>query len=106
MTIHVNIGEAKTRLSELVAASERGEEVIIARAGKPAVRLVPADGRLSTAEARRQAFGAWKGLIDESIDWLAPAYTDEEWDEILDEDVFLKAVKGAGPGSDSNETAS
>lgn len=32
--------EAKTRLSELVAAAERGEEVLIARNGKPAVRLV------------------------------------------------------------------
>lgn len=32
--------EAKTRLSELVAAAERGEEVLIARDGKPAARLV------------------------------------------------------------------
>lgn len=32
--------EAKTRLSQLVAAAEAGEEVVIARAGKPAVRLV------------------------------------------------------------------
>lgn len=33
--------EAETRLSELVAAAERGEEVVIARSGAPAVRLVP-----------------------------------------------------------------
>ena len=32
--------DAKTRLSELVAAAERGEEVVIARDGKPAARLV------------------------------------------------------------------
>ncbi len=32
--------DAKTRLSELVAAAESGEEVIIARDGKPAARLV------------------------------------------------------------------
>lgn len=32
--------DAKTRLSELVAAAESGEEVIIARGGTPAVRLV------------------------------------------------------------------
>ena len=32
--------EAKTTLSELVAAAERGEEVIIARNGAPAARLV------------------------------------------------------------------
>ncbi len=33
--------DAKTRLSELVAAAEAGEEVVIARGGTPAVRLVP-----------------------------------------------------------------
>jgi len=36
----VNMHDAKTRLSELVAAAERGEEVVIARDGTPAVRLV------------------------------------------------------------------
>lgn len=33
--------QAKTRLSELVAAAEAGEEVVIARDGVPAVRLLP-----------------------------------------------------------------
>ncbi len=86
MTIHVNIGEAKTRLSELIAASERGEEVVIARAGKPAVKLVPAEqrGDGSDVAARRLAFfGSLKGAKLDDIDWLAPAYTDEELDEIL-----------------------
>lgn len=32
--------EAKTRLSELVAAAESGEEIVIARDGTPAARLV------------------------------------------------------------------
>ena len=32
--------DAKTRLSELVVAAERGEDVVIARAGVPAARLV------------------------------------------------------------------
>ncbi|MFC6645999.1 type II toxin-antitoxin system Phd/YefM family antitoxin [Granulicella cerasi] len=35
----VNIHEAKTNLSKLIQMVEAGEEVIIARAGKPAVRL-------------------------------------------------------------------
>lgn len=35
----VNVQEAKTRLSELLARVERGEEVVIARAGKPVARL-------------------------------------------------------------------
>lgn len=37
----VNMHEAKTKLSALVEAALRGEEVIIAKAGKPLVRLVP-----------------------------------------------------------------
>lgn len=37
----VNMHQAKTRLSELVAAAEAGEEVLIARDGVAAVRLVP-----------------------------------------------------------------
>ena len=40
MVIHVNIGEAKTRLSQLIAAAKRGEKVIIDRDGEPMVRLV------------------------------------------------------------------
>jgi prevent-host-death family protein len=41
----VNMHEAKTHLSELVARAEAGEEVVIARAGRAAVRLVPVDQR-------------------------------------------------------------
>lgn len=37
----INIHEAKTQLSKLIEAVEAGEEVIIARAGKPVARLVP-----------------------------------------------------------------
>lgn len=39
--MQVNMHDAKTRLSELVAAAEAGEDVVIARGGKPAVRLTP-----------------------------------------------------------------
>jgi prevent-host-death family protein len=42
--MQMNIAEAKARLSELVAAAENGEEVIIARGGQPVVRIVPATG--------------------------------------------------------------
>lgn len=52
MTIHVNIGEAKTRLSELVAAAVRGETVVLDKAGAPQVRLVPVD---EVAAAEREA---------------------------------------------------
>jgi prevent-host-death family protein len=39
----VNIHEAKTHLSRLVEAAAKGESFIIARAGKPLVKVVPVD---------------------------------------------------------------
>ena len=41
MSIQVNVLEAKTQLSRLLDQAEAGEDVIIARAGHPVVRLVP-----------------------------------------------------------------
>lgn len=41
MPVQVNIHEAKTRFSQLLARVLSGEEVIIAKAGKPVARLVP-----------------------------------------------------------------
>ncbi len=41
MPRQVNIHEAKTRLSQLLAQLDDGEEIVIARAGKPIARLVP-----------------------------------------------------------------
>ena len=41
MTIQVNIAEAKAKLSELIARAEAGEEVVIARHGRPVVTLAP-----------------------------------------------------------------
>lgn len=40
MATQVNVQEAKTRLSQLLARVESGEEVVIARDGKPVARLV------------------------------------------------------------------
>ncbi len=37
----INMHQAKSQLSKLIAAAEAGDEVIIARNGKPAVKLVP-----------------------------------------------------------------
>jgi prevent-host-death family protein len=51
--------EAKTQLSRLVDAALAGEEVVIARAGKPAVRLVPV---VKTEPAYRE-LGSLKGTI-------------------------------------------
>ena len=40
MPVQVNIHEAKTHLSKLLARVREGEEIIIAKAGKPIARLV------------------------------------------------------------------
>lgn len=59
----VTVHEAKTHLSKLIAAAERGEEVVIARGTKAAVRLVAME---PPAAAKRQ-FGSMKGqfTVDE-----------------------------------------
>jgi len=67
MTIKVNIHQAKSNLSRLIQAAKDGEEVIIARAGLPEVRLVPVAGAVEK-KPRRQ-FGAWAGKV-----WYAPDY--------------------------------
>ena len=71
----VNIFEAKTQLSKLVAMAERGEDVIIARAGKPAVRLTQLK-----PEKKPIVFGLLKGKIHVADDFDAPLP-----EEILDE---------------------
>ena len=75
MTIHVNIGEAKTRLSQLVAAALRGEEVVLQKAGQPQVRLVAIEDasraeREAIAKRRVASIGFAKGKYD--INCLTP----------------------------------
>lgn len=54
MAIHFNIGEAKAKLSQLIAAAKRGEDVVIDHDGKPQVRLSVV-GSESDAERRARA---------------------------------------------------
>jgi prevent-host-death family protein len=54
--IQVNIHEAKTNLSKIIDQACRGEEVVIAKAGTPVVRLTP----IAPRPSRRQ-FGALSG---------------------------------------------
>lgn len=62
----VNMHEAKTKLSELVAEVEAGGEVILARAGKPVARLLP------LRKARPRRLGRWKGKVRMSKNFDAP----------------------------------
>jgi len=59
MTVQVNIAEAKAKLSALLDRALAGEEIVIARAGKPLARLVP----METMTRRKP--GAWRGWAAE-----------------------------------------
>jgi prevent-host-death family protein len=54
----INIYEAKTQLSKLIARVEEGEEITISRNGRPAARLVPIERRTAP-----RVPGALKGQI-------------------------------------------
>ena len=63
----VNIHAAKTHFSRLVERAANGEEIIIARAGKPVARLMPL-----AAPTRRHRPGLLKGKISIAEDFDAP----------------------------------
>jgi len=66
----VNMHEAKTQLSRLVARVEGGEQIVITRAGKPAAKLVP----IAAEKPGKRTLGGWEGKM------RMP--TDEEWEEM------------------------
>ena len=66
MAVQVNIHEAKTHLSKLLVRVEEGEEVIIAKAGKPIARLV----KVGERPARRVP-GSAKGKVTIAPDFDA-----------------------------------
>jgi prevent-host-death family protein len=73
--VQVNIHEAKTHLSRLVERAAAGEEIIIAKAGKPMARLVP-----PAEKARKPRVpGMLKGKLYIAEDAFAPM-TEEELD--------------------------
>jgi prevent-host-death family protein len=90
MTIHVKITEARSRLSELVAASLRGEEVFLDKSGIPLARIVPVDPvpikelspeeRKLRAGRRMAAFGMFKKEFAGWDSTVPPSMTEEEID--------------------------
>ena len=67
MSVMVNVYEAKTQLSDLLKRAEAGEDIVIARAGTPVVRLVPVEKRTG----RRPGRGSLKGKI-----WMSDDFDD------------------------------
>ena len=69
--VTVNVHEAKTQLSRLLMHVEAGEDVVIARSGKPVARLVKFQ-----KQGKRQ-FGAMKGLVELDDSFFDPLPEEE-----------------------------
>lgn len=75
MTVVVNIHEAKTHLSRLLQQVAAGEDVVIAKSGKPVARLVPAEERVPREP------GQWKGKVTEAFFDPLPPEELEAWQQ-------------------------
>lgn len=64
----LNIQQAKTHLSRLVEQALAGEEIVIAKAGRPCVQLTP-----YAPERMARSPGGWEGKI-----WIAPDFDAED----------------------------
>lgn len=76
MTIQLNIAEAKARLSELIDAAIAGEEVVLARAGKPVARIVVE----AAPPNRANLFGVLAHLGPVPEEALTPEPLDAQYD--------------------------
>lgn len=78
MTTTLNLYEAKTQLSKLVERAAAGEEIVIAKAGRPMAKLVAIETR------RPRKSGFLKGRIwmaedfEETPEWLIRAFEESE----------------------------
>lgn len=77
----VNVGQAKTDLSKLLARVEAGEAIEIARDGVPVARLVRIDVPESAGSRFLAARGSLAGRISVADDF---EFTDAELDDMLD----------------------
>jgi prevent-host-death family protein len=75
MAAQVNIHEAKTHFSKLVTRVMAGEEVVIAKAGKPVAKLVP----VRPEKKQKRPFGLSKGKL-----WIA-----DDFDVLTEEELAL-----------------
>jgi prevent-host-death family protein len=81
----VNVHDAKTNFSKLLERAHAGEEIVLAKAGKPYAKLVPyADQPLPPRKP-----GRFKGLLSDIPDsvWFEPFFTEEELDSFEGDDL-------------------
>jgi prevent-host-death family protein len=76
---YVNIHETQAQLSKLIAAAQKGEEVVICQAGKPVARLTAFEGGRKVPQ-----LGIWKDKIKFEPGWNSPE-TDAEIAAMFDE---------------------
>jgi prevent-host-death family protein len=74
----VNLYEAKTRLSALVDEASAGEEIIIAKNGRPCAKLVPVETAAGTSP---RVFGYWGRKYGWTAPDVFPETTEEEMAE-------------------------
>jgi prevent-host-death family protein len=79
MSAQVNIHQAKTHFSKLIERVGRGEEIVVAKAGKPVAKLVP----IKTEVDRTRTFGMLKGKVRMAEDFDAPLL-EELWNAPID----------------------
>lgn len=83
----INIHEAKTHLSQLIEKAAAGEEIIIAKAGKPVAKLVPLHGAPSV-----RSLGIFQGKLNVA----------EDFDASLPEEMALQFQSGTIEPSSRN----
>jgi prevent-host-death family protein len=71
--MHVNVHEAKTQFSRLLERVGLGEEIVIAKAGRPVAKLVPIEPHVS-----ERAPGSARGDV-----WVGPDFDAPLPDELL-----------------------
>jgi prevent-host-death family protein len=84
MTIQVNIAEAKAKLSALIEAAERGEEVVIARNGEPVAEI----------HARKTRKRRNLGILKELYGWTGPATPIEAFAPDPEDEFMAPSIPG------------
>lgn len=75
MSTVVNVHEAKTHLSRLIDRAAAGEEIVVARAGRPVARLVAlAPDRPTRVPGRLRGRIAFADDFEQTPEWLVDAF--------------------------------
>ena len=75
MPVMVNVHQAKTQLSRLLKRAHEGEEIVLAKAGKPYARLVPLE------EKKPRVPGIVEGEVDKAFFEPLPESELKAWDQ-------------------------